>query len=408
MTEQAIRPARRPRRRVLTDRMVAALPRRPRPYFFPDPELVKHGIRIRPKGPGAFTVICRDRYGRQRWIKVGSTDALAIAEARDRARQVIRRVEAGLEPFPPPKPKPESVAAIATAWLHRHVEKNKHRTADEQRRIVERYILPHWRDRIFIDIRRKDVAHLLDYVEDEHGPAMADAVLATMRSIATWVQQRDDNYSPPFVRGMRRTPKQERKRSRVLSDDELRKVWQAAGEAGTYGAVVKLLLLTAQRREKILSMRWPEIDRNGVWTIRTAPREKGNPGRLQLPKQALAVLKDTPCFAGDDHVFSNGSGRRGFHLSWLKSNFDQVCGVDGWRLHDLRRTARSLMSRAGVPTEHAERVLGHARPAIEDTYDLHPYDNEKAAALAKLANLIERIVNPPADNVVTLQHEAVS
>jgi integrase len=268
--------------------------------------------------------------------------------------------------------------------------------------------LPHWRDRIFIDIRRKDVAHLLDYVEDEHGPVTADSVLATLRSIATWVQQRDDNYSPPFVKNMRRTPKQDRKRSRKLSDDELRKVWQAAGETGTYGAVIKLLLLTAQRREKILSLRWSDIDRNGVWTIRTAPREKGNPGRLQLPHQALAVLKSIPRFAGDDHLLSNGSGRRGFHLSWFKRKFDQACGVSGWRLHDLRRTARSFMSRAGVPTEHAERVLGHARPAIESTYDVHGYDSEKAAALTKLANLIDRIVAGPSDNVVTLQHEAAS
>jgi integrase len=397
---------RRQRRKTLTDKMVAALPRRLRPYFFPDPELVKHGVRVRPKGPGAFTVICRDHYGKQRWIKIGLTDALTVAEARDRAREVIKRLEAGLEPFPTLKPKPESVAAVAANWLARHVDKSKLRSAYEQHRIVNKHILPAWRDQAFVDIRRRDVATLLDHVEDQHGPATADLVLSTLRAMATWVQRRDDDYVPPFVRGMRRVPPQNRKRSRILSDDELRQVWRAAAKAGTYGAVIKLLLLTAQRRAKVLDMRWSSISPGGIWTIPTAPREKGNPGKLQLPKQALAVLKTIPRFAGNPHVFAGNDGRRhAFSLSERKKGFDRISSVDSWRLHDLRRTARSLMSRAGVMTEVAERVLGHARPAIEDTYNRHGYDREKAAALAKLANLIERIVSPRAGNVVPL-HEA--
>jgi integrase len=405
MTEQATHPARRQRRRVLTDKMVAALPRRPQVYFHPDPELPKFGVRVRPSGL-AYTVITRDPFKKQRWIKIGNVAELRIAEARDKARTVIRRVESGLEPFPAPKPKPESVAAVATAWLHRHVEKNRHRTAAEQRRIVEKYILPSWRDRVFVDVKRKDIAVLLDHIEDTHGASVADQMLSVLRAMASWVQSRDDDYTPPFVKNMRRTPKQDRKRSRKLSDDEICKVWKAAGDADLYGAVIRLLLCTSQRRAKVLSMRWSDIDRNGVWTIRTAPREKGNPGRLQLPKQALAILKDIPRFASDDHVFSNGRGQRAFNLVKLKSSLDRRSGVSGWRLHDLRRTARSLMPRAGVPTEIAERILGHARPAMEGTYDVHEYGAEKAAALAKLANLIERIVNPPAG--VTLQHEAVS
>ena len=72
-----------------------------------------------------------------------------------------------------------------------------------------------------------------------------------------------------------------------------------------------------------------------------------------------------------------------------------------WTLHDLRRTARSLMSRAGVPSDHAERCLGHVLPGIRGTYDRHEYLNEKRYAFEALAALIERIVNP-ADNVVAL------
>src|SRR5208282_1433631 len=102
-------------------------------------------------------------------------------------------------------------------------------------RIVEKYILPYWAKRDFVEIKRSDIAMLLDVIEDKHGPSMADTVLTTLRSIASWVQSRDDSYTPPFARGMRRVPKQVRQRSRILNDDELRKVWQAAGEADLFG-----------------------------------------------------------------------------------------------------------------------------------------------------------------------------
>jgi integrase len=73
-----------------------------------------------------------------------------------------------------------------------------------------------------------------------------------------------------------------------------------------------------------------------------------------------------------------------------------------WTLHDLRRTARSLMSRAKVPTDHAERVLGHVIGGVRETYDRYEYLNEKREALLALAGLIDRILNPPANNVVAM------
>jgi integrase len=398
---------RRPRRKTLTDKMVAALPRRPTPYFHGDPELPKHGIRVRPAGPCSYTVITRDPYHKQRWVKVGSVAEMTITEARVVARTVIRRVEAGLAPFEAPQQEPESVAAVAGNWLARHVDKNRLRTAAELRRHVEKYVLPHWAERAFVDIKRRDIAELLDHIEDAHGPAMADAVLSTLRSIATWVQSRDDSYTPPFTKGMRRVPAQARKRARILDDAELRAVWLAAAEAGTYGHLIRLLLLTAQRREKVLSMRWSDIDADGVWTIPTSPREKGTPGSLKLPAQALAIIRALPRFVGNDYLFAGGRGRRALALSHLKADFDRRSGVSNWRLHDLRRTARSLMSRAGVLGEHAERVLGHTITGVAGVYDRHSYHSEKAAALTKLEMLIERIVNGPSDNVLRM-HEAAS
>ena len=148
---------------------------------------------------------------------------------------------------------------MIASYLKRHVEARKLRTADEIRRVLEMYILPPWRDRPFVEIRRSDVAKLLDGIEDKHGPWIADAVLAHLRGVAGWYARRDDNYQPPFIAGMRRVPSEERQRARILNDDELRLVWDAAASAGAYGALIKLLLLTAQRREKAVAVRFGDI-----------------------------------------------------------------------------------------------------------------------------------------------------
>ena len=406
-TEVPIR-LRRRRRPTLTDAMVAALPRRTAAYFHPDCELPKHGIRIHPTRPGAYTVIVRDPFGKQKWIKVGSVTEMNIADAREIARDVIQRVEKGKTAFEPPEPVADSVTVIASEWLKRHVQKNKLRTAYELERICNRYIIPLIGDRAFVEVRRSDIARLLDKIEDDHGAAMADKVLSTMRMICVWHQTRHDDYEPPFVKKMRRTPKQDRKRDRMLSDDEIRAVWKHAGNAGAFGDLVKLLLLTAQRREKILKMKWTDINlRTGVWTIATKPREKGNMGAGRLPKVVLEIIKRQPKFVGNDYVFAgHGNGARVFNFTVDKKAFDAACGVTGWRLHDLRRTARSLMSRAKVQSEIGEMVLGHALGQIRTTYDVHEYLEEKSHALHELAALLDRIIVPPTGNVRQLR-EAV-
>ena len=405
MTETAVR-QRRQRRRVLTDKMVAELPRLLRRYFHPDPELPKHGVRVYPTGPSRYYAITRDPFGKQRWIKIGSTAETPIAEARERARSVIRRLEQGLPPFEPPKPKADSVATVTAEWLTRHVDKNGLRSAAEYRRIVAKYILPLWGERAFAEILRSDIAKLLDHVEDQHGAAQADAVLSVLRMVGSWQRDRTDDYSSPFVGIKSRIPKQHRKRDRVLTDDEIRAIWTAADKAGAFGAVMQLLLLTAQRLDKVRTLRFDDIDVDGAWTIRTEKREKGNARRLLLPKLALAIVERQPRFAGNDHVFAGYKGAVHFEYR-VKTALDGASQTSGWRIHDLRRTARSLLSRAGVRADIAERVLGHAVGNIQSIYDRHSYDAEKADALRKLATLLERIVHPPGDNIVPL-HEAVS
>jgi integrase len=389
--------ARRPK---LSDRQIAQLPRRGSRYIIADPEQRSHYLRVPVSGPVVYTAVVKV-HGKQTWKAIATADEIGIDEARERVREIVRRVKAGKPPIEPPKPAPQSVACVAENWLRRVVEAGRHRTAAEKRRIVERYIVPAIGDRDFVGLRRSDIALLLDRIEDKHGPQQADSVLSVLSAIAGWVQSRSEDYRPPFVRGMKRTPRSQHQRSRVLTDDELRRVWRAASQAGAFGAVVRLLILSAQRRAKVLELHWADVDADGIWTIPSAEREKGNPGRLRLPQVALDIIAAQPKLAGSSAVFPSQSVGR------AKRQLDELAGVTEWRLHDLRRTSRSLMARAGVQHEVAEAVLGHALPGVAGIYNRHGYDAEKGHALRQLAALIERIVNPLADNVVAMR-EVVS
>jgi integrase len=403
MTDETIR---KPRQKTLTDLMVANLRRKRRRYILRDPEQRGHYVRVPPEGPCVFAAVARHG-GKQVWAKIGTADVLKIEQARKKAQAAIERIRTGLPAFAPPPVEPDSFEDVSAGWLKRHVEAKGLRSGDEMERILKRYVLPVWHDRPFKDIQRSDVAALLDDIEDEHGKWTADAVLSVLRSLSSWFASRNDGYVPPFVKGMRRTSKKERERTRILSDVELRAVWAEAAQAGGFGAFLQMLLLSAQRRDKVATLQWKHLD-GDIWTIETKPGEKGNAGVLKLPPLAMKIIAAQPRLAGNPYVFA---GRGKVAMSGFAKRhvgFRTACDVDGWTLHDLRRTARSLMARAGVLSEHAERVLGHALPGVEGVYDQHHYTPEKAAALAKLAALIETIVSgEPGANVVPLRAPAM-
>ena len=135
---------------------------------------------------------------------------------------------------------------------------------------------PRWRALPFASIKRSDVTSLLDQVEDQHSRIVANAVLATIRTIAFWYASRTDDYSPPIARGMQRG--QYVARERVLDDAELRTIWKACDEAGAFGGIVRLALLTAQRKDKLLTMKWDDL-KDGTWMIATREAREGQSRR---------------------------------------------------------------------------------------------------------------------------------
>jgi integrase len=385
------------RRQTLSDLGVAALKPSAKRYVFPDPEMPGHYIRVTPNGAKSYVAVARGPNGKQIWATIGTAPLLDVGEARERAREAIKAIKAGAD-----RAGPQSFESVGNEWYKRHVLAKGLRSATGLRRNLDNHLISRWSGRDFASIRRGDVAKLLDQVEDSSGPVAADQTLSLIRNICNWYTSRNENYTSPVVRGMRRTIPKERARKRILDDNELRAVWKQAEANGVFGALVRLGLLTAQRRMKLAAMRWEDVTIDGEWKIPAEARAKGTGESLVLPQVAIDIIRSQPRFGSNPFVLASREGRHITSFSQLKALFDQKVKIAAWTIHDLRRTARSLMSRAGVGSDVAERVMGHALQGVEGIYDRHDYREEKAQALRQLAALIGNIVNPPIGNVVSI------
>ena len=396
------------RRPISTDKQAAALKAEGATYLVRIKNNPGLFCRVTPTGYKAFVAVARDPHGQQVWHTVGGVE-LNLDDAIEQGREVVRRIKAGDPPVEPPEAKPQTCAEVAAEYFKGHVLDAQHvlRSRDEITRVLKRFILPAWGKRPFEDIRRKDVALLLDAIQANSGPHQADAVLKLIRGLMVWYAGRNDDYNIPLTSKMGRVKKENRERDRFLAHDELRKVWAVAEDDDVFGGIVRILLLTGQRRDKVVTMKWSDIE-DGVWTIATEAHEKGNADVLVLPPAALAVIDEQHRISGNEFVFAGRGGGHFKGFSARKFAFSARVGdIPRWTLHDLRRTARSLLSEAKVNRHISERVLGHSLRGIEGIYDQYDYKAEKAEALQRLANLIEGIVHPPTGtNVVPLKADA--
>lgn len=362
--------------------------------------------------------------GKPAYFKLGRYPKLGLKEARGKCREFLENPDAALEAV-----QGGSFKEVSEEYLERYVAKKGLRSDHEIERLLTSLVYPRWKNKRFRDITRGEITKLLDKIEDKNGARQADNVLSILRKMFNWFETRNDNYQSPIIRGMNRTSVKETARNRILSDDEIRKLWTATEEMGTFGALVRFALLTGQRRSKLAcrrsykkkvkgevkkivvedGLRWGDIEA-GVWNIHTEEREKGNPGVLPLSDMALKIIADQPKINGNPYVFAASKGDGPFNsFSKRKKELDEAMGegIEHWVIHDLRRTCRSLLARAGVMPHIAERVLGHAIPGVEGVYDRHSYAHEKADALEKLAKLIDLILKAPAkgENVLELKRK---
>jgi integrase len=368
-----------------------------------------HGLYVivQPSGRKGFAVRYRFN-GVPR--KLTLTPGISLAAARKAAADAMYEISQGRDPAEERKAgierteraKADTLRSVAEEYLKR--EAKRLRSIDQRERIFKRLIYPILGGgRPIGEIRRKDVVRLLDHIEDNNGARMADYTLAVLRKLFNWHAVRDEEFISPIVRGMARQNAKEHERSRTLDDDELRAVWAAARAAhGPFGVLVRFLLLTAARRDEAARMTWAELD--GADWVLPASRNKVKIDLVRpLSKAATAMLGEMPRFEGCTFVFTNDGRHPLGSFDRAKKRFDEACGVMDWRLHDLRRTARSLMSRANVSPDHAERCLGHVIGGVRGTYDRYEYHAEKKQAFEALAAQIERIVNPPEGKVLPIR-----
>ncbi|MBN8963026.1 MAG: integrase arm-type DNA-binding domain-containing protein [Rhizobiales bacterium] len=418
-------PAKKDRKELTTTSVVKLKPRAGRSRdWFPDTQVPGFGVRVTDKG--SQTYVLRTRYpgsSNAARREIGKVGAIGLSDARDKARRWLALIGEGKDPAKVEAERRDAqidkdantVNAILDDFVKRHV--SKLRSADQVKHALDRYVRPQIGESSIYDLKRRQIVELLDAVEDEAGPVMADRTLAHLRKAFNWQATRDDEFMSPIVRGMARTKPKERARQRVLTDDEIRDIWQALETAdlpSCYPRYVKMLLLTMTRRNESADMNAAEIE-GDLWTIPGGRYKTKLDHVIPLSPDAKALIGAKPAkFKGKNwFVFSTTGGEKSFSgFSKAKKALDVEIAkrrkaegrekIPGWTLHDLRRTARTLMSRAKVPEDHAERSMGHIIAGVRGTYDRHKYLDEKREAFRKLADLVAIILDPPADNVLRI------
>jgi integrase len=377
-------------KRPLTDRGIAALrPIKGKPYTYAYDALVP-GLAVRVTANGAKTFVLLARFPgfeNPTARALGKVGTITLGDVREKAREWHKLISAGTDPANAVQNGDGTFKAICEDYLRRDAVKL--RTVDEVRTKLARLVYPSLGGMPITAIRRTDIARLLDQIEDRNGPVAANRTLAVVGRVMNWYAARSDDFRSPIVRGMARA---ETARDRVLTDPELRAVWHSAATASpepVYAAYVRFLLLTGARRREVSEMVWSELS-EGMWTLPASRNKTGQELVRPLSKAAQAVIGGLPPLG--EWVFTRTGNASLSGLSQFKAALDKASGVEGYTYHDLRRTSRSLMSRAGVPADHAERCLGHVIGGVRGTYDRHSFRGEMAEAYEKLSALISDIV----------------
>jgi integrase len=371
------------------------------------PDKAQRGLYlvVQPSGKRSFAV----RYrldGKPK--KLTLTAGLTLADARRRASEIMYQIETGTDPRVAKRAetaKPDhTLQAIAERYLRR--EGGKLRSLPHRESALRRLVFPVLGARQIDSIRRGEITDLLDKIEDKQGQRSADLVLSYLRRIFVWHSLRDDSFLNPIVPGMSRYSISDNRRTRFLDDDEIRLLWQATADIERpCAAVLRFLLLTGARKSEATGLRRNEIDGDS-WTLPKA-RHKNKRHNLTRPLsgEALAIVHAMPRIDRSPFVFTN-NGTSPVDLSGAAARrFIRAIGIRGWRIHDLRRTARTLLSRAKVDSVVAERCLGHMPNGLIQTYDQHNFQTEMKHAFAELAALVKLIVNPPPANVTPMRRK---
>jgi integrase len=389
---------------------------KPRPggrYDLPDGPGGVPGLTLRVSEHGAKTFALRYRIGdRQPRLTLGRYPAMSLSAAREKARDVLEKAARGEDPAPAPAEAPEAdqhtVRAMVAKYVEKRLKPRAKRWADVEA-MLRLDVVAAWGDRPIAEITRRDVRDLLERILARGAPVVANRVLSHLRGLFKWAISNDYCIANPALDIDR--PHDERPRQRALSDDEIRRVWQAfEAMAYPFGTLGQLLLLTAARRGEWAGASWSEIDvERALWHLPAHRSKTGEALMLPLSAKALAILETIPRIGGTALLFPSSrltSARpiSGFHKALATAQ--RLSGTAGWHWHDLRRTCRTGFARLGITAAVGERILNHSdgtRSRIAAVYDAHSYLPEMARALELWSHELDRLVRGGERKVVALR-----
>ena len=396
----------------LTDRQIKNLkPQADRYEVFEDRGF---GIRVAPTGRKTFIFFYRmPGESKKRRLTIGTYPTMPLAEAHRKYAEAREMVTQGVDPGSKTvaeraeERKAPSLATLADEYLEKWAKPRK-RSWREDKRILEKDILPIWGSRKAKDITRRDVIRLLDGIVDRGAGIMANRTLATIRKMFNFAVSRDIVSISPCLSV--RAPAPEQQRDRVLTTDEIRALWhglEGAKMAEGTKLALKLQLVTGQRKAEIVTATWDEIDLTDKWW--TIPPEKAKnkmAHRVPLSSLAMELLQAAKALTGDS-TWLFPSPRAGKHIT--PEAVDHALRRPGLEAlgfsfvpHDLRRTAASLMTGMGISRLVVSKILNHVERGITAVYDRHSYDKEKRQALEAWGLKLKTIVEGMETNVIPM------
>ena len=358
-----------------------------------DPELPGFGVRLRTGG--SFYVVQYRIGSKQRRESLGDTRKTELEQARKNARIRFAQVELGIDPRAERDKLEASQKADGLTFkvlFQDYLVARKAIQRASTHNAAKRYFENHWAPlhrQAVHTIDRVTVAAMLRDITRDHGRTSAARARGNLSALFAWAMREGVTSANPVV-GTNAPAEGIAARDRVLAPEELKAIWKQCRD-DDFGRIVRLLLLTACRRDEIGGLRWSEVDMESGKML--LPKERTKPGRplaLTLPDTARSILKAAPRRAGRDLVF--GGGNAGFS-AWSYSTLSfnsRMIEVNGaalapYRIHDLRRTVRTGMGKIGIKPHIAELVLNHTghKAGIGGVYDHFDYEPEIAEALAK-------------------------
>jgi integrase len=384
------------RLRPLSDREVRALKATASVGGAPGLECV-----VSPKGTRSWRLLYRvkgDAGSRRRSMGLGRYPAVSLAEARLRAEDALRLASDGVDPQTARSDKVREHDVLFAGCLHTYLRwcagVNAAGTVADKQSLARTHLLPRYGKLPIRALTRADIVALLDDLGDQ--PARRRAAYSYLRHFLQWAAERDLIDHNPCLAV--RSPPPTAARERVLTEDELRALWQADS---VFARISRLSLLTAQRLGSVEAMRRDQIDTAAkLWSIPAASMKSGRPHDVPLSDLALAELAVMPPLAGP-FVFGVGSagwksyagasnGMDGLRKDLYGKDWRET-GLGDWRTHDLRRTAVTLAQREGCSIEEIRALTQHRIPGVIGVYARHAYTEEKRKVVDSIAMRLSRI-----------------